>query len=168
MSTVAEVMTHIARLCCAAGGVPHFFATSNYGEINYSAGKLGLANFQRRVKAIQQNHIVAQLLNPIWKRFVLLEVLSGRLRASDFESNPENYGANFLFAGWPALDELKKAKADTLAVNARLRSRQEIISEAGRDPSDVDREIEEDPLMPDLAASAGDISKQTDVEAQNG
>lgn len=168
MNTVPEVLSHIERLISAGAGVPAFMATGDFGAINYSAGKLGLATFQRRVKAIQQNHIVAQLLNPIWDRIVLLEVLSGRMRAPDFESHPERYAATFLFPGWPAIDELKKAKADTLAVAAKLRSRQEIISEGGRDPADVDAEIEADPFAADdLSASAGGIASQNETENEN-
>lgn len=161
MNTVAEVLSHIERLVCAGAGVPAFFASGDYGSVNFSAGKLALASFQRRMKAIQQNHIVAQLLNQIWDRIVLLEVLSGRMRAPDYESNPERYAATFLFPGWPAIDELKKAKADTLAVAAKLRSRAEIISEGGRDPADVDAEIEADPFAADdLNASATNIANQ--------
>jgi lambda family phage portal protein len=168
MSTVSEVMNTIARQICAGAGVPPFMATGDFGAINYSAGKLGLATFQRRVKAIQQNHIVAQLLTPIWDRLVLLEVLSGRLQAPDFESNPERYAAVFLFPGWPAIDELKKAKADTLAVAAKLKSRQEIISEGGRDAVDVDAEIENDPFAADdLSASATNITNQSEQENTN-
>ena len=164
MSSIGEVLKHFARLICAGAGTPYFMASSDYGEVNYSAGKMGLATFLRRVKAIQQNHIVAQLLNPVWQRFVLLEVLSGRLRAPDYESNPQAYTASFLFPGWPALDELKAAKADTLNVAAKLRSRQEIIAEGGRDPADVDAEIEADPFAPDLAASATAIANQPETQ----
>jgi len=121
--------------------------------VNYSAGKMGLATFLRRVKAIQQNHIVAQLLNPIWQRFVLLEVLSGRMRAADYETNPEYYATSFLFPGWPALDEQKKAAADTANLAARLRSRTEIIAESGRDIADVDEEIASDPYAVEIATS---------------
>lgn len=168
MSTVSEVLSHIERLICSSAGVPSFMATGDFGAINYSAGKLGLATFQRRVKAIQQNHIIAQLLTPIWDRLVLLEVLSGRMRAPDYESNPERYSASFLFTGFPAIDELKKAKADTLAVAAKLRSRQEIISEGGRDPADVDAEIENDPFAADdLSANAGAIASQNEQETND-
>lgn len=167
MSTVAEVLTHIERLICSGAGVPPFMATGNFGEINYSAGKLGLATYLRRVRALQMNHVVGQLLNPIWDRFVLLEVLSGRMRAADYESNPQAYGATFLFPGWPALDELKAAKADTLNVAARLKSRAQIISEGGRDPADVDAEIEGDQLAADLSASAANIASQNEPENAN-
>lgn len=167
MASVGQVLTYISRIACAGASVPHFLATSDFGEINYSAGRLGLLAFQRRVKAIQANHIVAQLLDPVWRRFVLLEVLSGRMRASDYERSPENYGATFLFPGWPPLDELKSAKADTLRLAAKLRSRHEIISEAGRDPTDVDAEIEADDLAPDLAVSASGIVTQTETEQSN-
>ncbi|MGW1423847.1 phage portal protein [Bradyrhizobium manausense] len=165
MNTVAEVLGHIERLICGGSGVPHFLAAGDLASVNFSAGKLGMASFQRRVRAIQQNHLVAQLLNPIWDRIVLLEVLSGRLRAPDYETNPERYSAAFLFPGWPAIDELKAAKANVLAVQAKLRSRQEIISEGGRDPADVDAEIEADPFAKDdLSASAGNIANQPDTE----
>ena len=167
MSTVAEVLRHMTRLVCAGAGVPYFMAAGDYSDVNFSAGKLGLAAFQRRVKAIQQNNIVAQLLRPIWNRFVLLEVLSGRMRAPDYESSPQNYNANFLFAGWPPLDELKAAKADTLELNARLRSRAEIAAARGRSLDDLNREIENDPLMPDLAGSAGSIAAQPELETGN-
>lgn len=165
MNTVPEVLSHIERLICAGAGVPAFMATGDFGAINFSAGKLGLATFQRRVKAIQQNHIVAQLLTPIWDRLVLLEVLSGRMRAPDFEAHPERYTAQFLFPGWPAIDELKAAKANTLNIAAKVKSRAEIISEGGRDPADVDTEIENDPFADDsLAASATNIANQTETQ----
>lgn len=165
MNTVPEVLSHIERLVCAGAGVPAFMATGDFGAINFSAGKLGLATFQRRVKAIQQNHIVAQLLTPIWDRLVLLEVLSGRLRAPDFEAHPERYTAQFLFPGWPAIDELKAAKANTLNIAAKVKSRAEIISEGGRDPADVDAEIENDPFADDnLTASATNIANQTETQ----
>ncbi|MCC8936874.1 phage portal protein [Bradyrhizobium sp. Arg68] len=168
MSTVAEVMTHIERLICAGSGVPYFLAAGDLAAVNFSAGKLGMASFQRRVRAIQQNHIVAQLLNPIWDRLVLLEVLSGRLHAPDYESNPERYTASFLFPGWPAIDELKTAKANTLAVAAKLRSRADIIAEQGRDIADVDAEIAADPYADDdLSSSATNITNQTETETQN-
>ncbi|MCA6109595.1 phage portal protein [Bradyrhizobium cenepequi] len=167
MSTVAEVMSYIARQICAGAGVPYFLAAGDLASVNFSAGKLGMASFQRRVKAIQQNHIVAQLLNPIWDRIVLLEVLSGRMRAPDYESNPEHYGATFLFPGWPPIDELKAAKANTLNLAAKVKSREEIIAENGRDVADVDAEIQNDPYADDLSASATNITNQNEPENAN-
>ncbi|MBR1027346.1 phage portal protein [Bradyrhizobium liaoningense] len=167
MNTVAEVLSHIERLICAGSGtgVPFFVASGDLASVNFSAGKLGMAAFLRRVKALQQNHIVAQLLTPIWDRIVLLEVLSGRLRAPDYETNPERYTAQFLFPGWPPIDELKAAKAATLNIAAKVKSRAEVISEGGRDPADVDAEIEADPFSADdLSANATNISNQPDTE----
>lgn len=54
MPAVAEVLKHISRLCCAGAGVPYFMAANDYGEINYSAGKLGLASYLRRATLIKQ------------------------------------------------------------------------------------------------------------------
>jgi len=165
MSTVAEVMTHIERLICAGSGVPYFLATGDLASVSFSAGKLGMASFQRRVKSIQANHIVGQLLNKVWDRIVLLEVLSGRLAVPDYESAPQNYAAQFLFPGWPPIDELKAAKANTLNIAAKVKSRAEIISEGGRDPADVDAEIDNDPFAgDDLSPTASNITNQADME----
>jgi lambda family phage portal protein len=165
VSSAAEIMRTVARLVSAGVGVPHALATGDYSEINYSAGKVAMATFQRRVKAIQANHIVSQLLNQVWARFVLLEVLSGRLRADDYESAPQNYTATFLWPGWPPLDELKTAKANTLNLAAKIKSREEIIAESGRDVADVNAEIEGDPLAADVTASGQNIANQPDQES---
>ncbi|WP_445222307.1 phage portal protein [Bradyrhizobium sp. Pa8] len=167
MNTLGEVLSHIERLICAGSGtgVPFFIATGDLASVNFSAGKLGMTAFLRRVKALQQNYIVAQLLTPIWDRIVLLEVLSGRMRAPDYETNPERYAAQFLFPGWPPIDELKSAKANTLNIAAKVKSRSEVISEGGRDPADVDAEIEADPFAADdLSADVTNISNQNEPE----
>ena len=51
------------------------------------------------------------------------------MRAPDFEDRPASYNnVEFFFSGWSAIDELKAAKAQTLLLNSRLRSRAELIA----------------------------------------
>ena len=72
---------------------------------NYSSAKLGLEAFKRRVKALRSSLLVPRLFEPIWRRWVLLEILIGRLHAPDFARDPEPYFAvSFLFTEWAALD----------------------------------------------------------------
>lgn len=163
-SSTPQLLEHLERAICGGVGLPYFMCTSDYGSINFSAGKLGMAAFQRRTKSIQSNLIVGQLLNKVWDRFVLLEVLSGRMRARDYEAASQNYRANFLWRAWPAIDELKSAKANTLSLAAKLKSRAELVAEGGRDLADLDVEIEADKLAPNLSVSASGIVSQVDQQ----
>lgn len=165
MSTIDGILRHMARSACAGAGVPYMLAAGDLAETSFSSAQLGMHVFRRQMRAFQQSHLVAQVLAPIWRRFVLLEVLTGRIRARDFERDPESYlSAAFLFPGWPALDPLKQSKADALDLSSRTRSRAEIISERGRDAADVDAEIEADPFSPgDTTTSAAAIAAQPET-----
>jgi capsid protein len=46
------------------------------------------------------------------------------------------------------LDPYREAQADVALVNAGIRSRREIIAARGRDPDDVDAEIQSDTFTP--------------------
>jgi capsid protein len=109
-----------------------------------------------------------RLLLPVWQRLVTLEVLSGRMYARDFERRANDYFAvSFLWPEWPSIDPLKDAKADTLEVNAGLKSRQELIAARGRDPAEVFEEIEADPVRPDVAATSTALLTQQDQGESN-
>jgi lambda family phage portal protein len=155
MQGIDGTLKHMARSACAGASVPYMLASGDLAETSFSSAQVGQQAFRRRIRAFQSNCLVGQVLAPIWRRFVLLEVLTGRIRAPDFERAPQAYlTAKFIFRGWPATDPLKAAKADVLELNARIRSRTEIIGENGRDVSDVDAEIEGDPSQQDLTATA--------------
>ena len=122
-------------------------------QVNYSSAKLGLEAFKRRVTALRSSLLDARLLRPLWRRVVLLEILSGRLSAPGFERDPEPYfKMSAMWPGFAALDPLKEATADIDLLNAGLRSRAEIIAARGRDISDVDAEIASDSFVPRMAA----------------
>jgi capsid protein len=94
------------------------------------------------------------LLEPIWERFVTLEILSGRIAAADFGTSADDYFAmTAVFPGWPSLDPLKESKGEVLRLGAKVVSRHELIAERGRDPVEVDAEIEADPFTPNPATS---------------
>ena len=144
-----ELLAHMSRSVAAGIGLPHPIMASAYGDVNYSSGTLGLGQFIRRVKAVQGSLLVGQFLQPVWNRFVTLEILSGRLHAPDFARDPAPYFAvTFLFPAWPSLNPLDESRADVLALNAGLRSRAEIIASRGRDITDVDSEIAADNFRP--------------------
>ena len=111
----------------------------------YSSAKLGLESFKRRVTALRASLLTARLLEPLWRRLIVLETLAGRLRANNLETA---FAVTFLWPTWAALDPYKEAVADVTLLNAGLRSRAEIISARGRDPEEVFAEITGDGFRP--------------------
>jgi capsid protein len=156
------------RSIAAGGGLTYEALTADLSQVNYSSARLGQSLFQRRVKALQSSLLVAQLLVPIWRRWILLEIITGRLKAPDFERSPLSYlNSKWLWPGWPAIDPLKQSKADALDLNSRTKSRAQIIAEnSGRDVCDVDEEIENDPLFVSDPNAAAALLAQPE-EAQN-
>lgn len=157
----SDFVRHNLRQIAAGVGMPFELVASDLSTVNYSSARMGMESFRRRCKAVQATLLTARVIRPIWQRHVLLEVLSGRLYAPAFERNPTPYFAmTARFPEWASLDPRKDAQADVLELNAGLRSRAEIIAARGRDIADVDREIEADPLRPDVAALAQNLLLQ--------
>jgi lambda family phage portal protein len=165
MGEIGAFLKHMSRSIAYGIGVPYCLVADDLADVNYSSARTGLQNFWRRCAAIRASVLVARFLQPVWERFVTLEILSGRLNAPDFDRDSESYfEVSFLWPQPAALDPLKETNADIAAMNAKLRSRQEIISARGRDPAEVDSEIAADqfrdtsgqvvPINPDNPAEA--------------
>jgi lambda family phage portal protein len=164
------LLRYMQRSVAAGGGLPYENLSGDLSQVNFSSARLGQAVFQRRVKALQGSLLEAQFLVPVWRRWVLLEFLSGRLHAPDFQSRPLDYlNAKFLWPQLPAIDPLKQAKADALDLASRTKSRAQIIAEnSGRDVSDVDDELEDDPFyVADPAAAAALLAQPEQVQNAN-
>jgi len=152
MESLNGFLTHMARSIASGAGCPHELVTGDLSQVNYSSAKLGLEAFRRRCKAIRSSVLVSRLLAPSWERAITLEVLSGRLNAPDFERGAEFYfDVSFMWPEWASLDPAKETRAEVEALNAGLRSRQEIVSSRGRDIEDVDAEIAADTFQPKTA-----------------
>jgi lambda family phage portal protein len=165
-SGAPEFLRHMIRSIAAGGSIPYELLSSDLSMVNYSSARLGLHQFQRRIKALQRSLITSRLLEPAWERFVTLEILSGRIAAADFETESVSFFAmTAVFPGWPSLDLLKEAKGAVLELGAKLRSRAETISERGRDPAEVDQEIADDPFTPDPATSEALLMQPEDKDA---
>jgi lambda family phage portal protein len=152
-----QLLRHMLRqVAVGAGGLCYELVTGDMSTATYSSTKVAVESFKRRVKTIRETLLIARLLRPIWRRWTTLEVLYGRLHAPNFERDPTPYFAvDFLFDDpLPSLDPYREAQADTLLINAGVRSRRETIAARGRDPDDVDAEIAADTFTP-LTLPAG-------------
>jgi lambda family phage portal protein len=153
----SELLKHMLRqVAVGAGGLCYELMTGDMGEATYSSTKVSIEAFKRRCKTIRETLLIARLLRPIWRRWVTLEILSGRMYAPDFERDPSPFFAvDFLFDDFASLDPYREAQADVALINAGVRSRREVIAARGRDPDDVDSEIESDTFVPRTAMPPG-------------
>jgi lambda family phage portal protein len=166
MSNVTELMRHMLRSIAAGGGMSYESLTGDLSQTNFSSARLGQSLQERRIKALQSTLLGSQLILPVWRRWVLLQILTGRISAPDFESNPGAYlNTTILWPGFPPIDPLKQSKADALDLASRTKSRAEIIAANGRDVSDVNKEIESDPLfVSDPVAAAALLAQPEEVQ----
>jgi lambda family phage portal protein len=132
------------RACASGTGTPYEVISGDLENANYSSLRSSISEFRRKVEQIQ-NAIIIPQLRKIWRRWLLQEIMAGRIAAPGFEDDPEAWLAvSFLPPKWQAVDPLKDHQADLLDLQAGLRSRRELVAERGRDLEEIDDEIAAD------------------------
>lgn len=139
-----------AYTIAAGAGVPYELISSNLSEVNFSSARVGLHEFRRRVDTLRRTLLTARFLDPVWRRWLAHEALHGRLSPA-IAARLEMTAA---WPGWPAIDPLKDAQADQIAIAIGVESRQAIIARRGRDPREVDAEITADTYRPRAVPAA--------------
>ena len=147
MSSLDSVLRASARQICAAMGVP-YEPIFDLSQTNYSSNKAGFESFKRRVRVIR-NMLTSRFLQPVWERFVTLEILSGRIRAADYARDPRAYfAATWLWSEWASLEPLKEAQANAILLQTGLASRQQLVEASGREFAALQSEIDADTFEP--------------------
>ncbi len=137
------------RAIAAGAGITYEQLTGDLSGVNYSSIRTGLLEHRRRVGALRRQTLEPRALDPLWRRWVTLEVLSGRLDAPDFEVAEEDYfDCEWVWPGWGAIDATKETDAEVSAIAAGLKSRREVIAQSGRDPDAVLEAIATEPPPP--------------------
>lgn len=133
---------HLLRSIAIGVGLPYELISGDLADVNYSSAKLGHESFRRRVDAIRRTLLVPKFFEPVWRRFLTIEVLAGRLDiAGIFEDPDAALDCEFLFPAWASLDPEKDNNATVAAIDAGIMSRFEAIAARGRDPEEVIAEI---------------------------
>ena len=166
MSGLNDLVKHMARTVSAGSGIPYAILTGDLSDTNYSSGKMGLGAFRPRCTAIRASLLGTRLLDPVWRRFATLEILSGRLAAPDLARDPAAYlNAVWAWPMWDSLEPFREARADAELVRTGIRSRAETIAARGRDPREVDAEIAGDPFQMALMAKAAQAPPAAESQA---
>ncbi|MFD2138771.1 phage portal protein [Ancylobacter oerskovii] len=135
------------RSVAAGVGLPFELVTGDLSQVNYSSMRAGFGEFRKRVDVLRRTMIEAQLIRPLWRKWLAFEAMHGRISASvAAELEP--------LISWPAwlpIDPQKETAADILALDAGLTSRAELVAKRGRDLAELDAEIAADRFVPRAA-----------------
>lgn len=145
VTTAMELAKLQINLIAAALGIPNHLISTNVSEANYSSLRAANMAFGRRLLAYRFQLLAPQFLQPVYRRWLTTEVLSGRLDLPGFSDDPES----FLAVNWNAdpldyVDPLKDVQAEILAIQAGLKSRRQAISERGGNIEEIDQQIAAD------------------------
>ena len=129
----------------AAGlGVPFHLVSSQVGEANYSSLRAAMLAFRARIERIQYSCIIPCMAR-YYERFVTSAILSGRIKAPDFESNMADYlDAEYIPCAMEWVDPAKDIQATKEAIESGLMSRRQAVSALGWNIEALDSEIAAD------------------------
>jgi lambda family phage portal protein len=135
-----EFMKLQLRSVAAGLGVPAYLLDGDLSQANYSSLRAGLVEFRQRLEALQYHVIAHQLLRPIWRAWVLNELLAGRI-AGDVG---DLLAVEFITPKRPWVDPQKDAAAKAEMLRLGLKSRRQAVGEQGWDVEALDAEIAAD------------------------
>ncbi len=133
------------RSVAAGLGVPEYLRTGDLSQANYSSTRAALVEFRARIEQCQFAVHVPQFLRPVYRRWLTLEILSGRIEAPGFETDPESWLAvEWYPPAQPMIDPLKDAEGEAELIAAGLKSRRQAVAERGYNIETLDAEIAAD------------------------
>ncbi len=126
------------RSIAASIGVTYEDLTGDLSGVNYSSYRGGSLTARRKAEARRKVLLIEGLLDPVFEHWQAIKMLDGESKADQAHS--------WIEPAWPQIDPQKEAKAEIELLNAKLKSRKEIIEARGRDFEAVNTEINNDDL----------------------
>lgn len=131
------------REIAAGVGLTFEALTGDLTQTNYSSARVGLLEFRRRAEMLQRHLIEGQFLRPLWKRWIEIRALAGEIDATGAALD-DYLAVRFVPPGWQWVDPKNEVEADARAIEAGLKSREEVVAGRGRDIDDLNEEIARD------------------------
>jgi capsid protein len=114
--------------------MPYELLTGDLSQVNYSSIRAGLVEFRRLIDAVQWQIFIPILCQPIWNWFCEAAWAAGKLPRPDI-------GVEWSPPRFEAVDPLKDAMADLLAMRSGTMTLAQAISRQGHNPDAVLAEI---------------------------
>ncbi len=128
------------RAVAAGLGVPSYLLDGDLSQANYSSLRAALVEFRVRLEALQYGVIVHQLCRPLWRAWILAELLAGRVDGT----LDELLAVEWIAPAQPWVDPQKDAEAARTQLAAGLTSRRRVVASLGWDIEQLDAEIAAD------------------------
>ena len=109
-------------------------------QINFSSARVAIIEFRKKIEAAQ-DHFAFQILRPVWRRWLTLEILSGRIDAPLTE---EVLRHRWIAPKAEWLQPDKDVAAESMAIAAGLTSRREAVASRGINIEELDNQIASD------------------------
>lgn len=129
------------RSIAASLGITYEQLTGDLSGVNDRLIRASLLEFKRRARMWQQQLLIHQLCKPAWRKFVEFAVLAGEIEpsAEGLETAPK-----WVAEAWEYLNPSQEISALEAEVKAGFKSRSEVIRQRGRQPEEVDAQIDAD------------------------
>lgn len=124
-------------------------ATGDLSHVNFSSIRAGIVAFRRQCEQLIHTVIVPQFCRPLWREWIAQAVAARAIILPGFETaagRRDAFRCEWTPQAWPWVDPEADVAANVAAIEARIKSRRQVIRDQGDDPDVVDAEIESDPL----------------------
>ena len=125
------------RAIAAGNGLPYHDMASDYGSVNFSAGRLARLSSQELYKRMQRI-ITAHLHRRVFAQWMKAADLHGKV------TMPQNARVKWIPRRWQHIQPREEATAYKINVETGLQSRAAIIRDRGDDPAEVFAELAEE------------------------
>ena len=115
--------------------------SGDYTQVNYSSARAALLEFRKQMTQYQHQVVIHQFCQPVFRRWFQTAVLSGRLAIPAGMELRQASRVKWVTPGWDQVDPLKEIQASIVAIEAGIKSRDEVCAERGIDPEQLDDEI---------------------------
>lgn len=127
----------ILRTFAAAVGVTYELVSGDYVGSQYTSSRVSRNDMLKGI-AIRRGRLIRQLCEPVKREFMFWAVTTGKLDLPGYLTNQEYFNRSvWMSPGMEQLDPLREGRAESDAVNEKLRSPQEVLQARGRDPEQV-------------------------------
>jgi len=172
------------RAIASGANVNYNVLTNDWGEVNYSSGRLGLQE-ERAEYRVLQRWLINHFGRPIYRDWLLWTITAGACEVDIAQLDRYRAAATWIPRGWEPIDPQKEATANATDLQNKLTSHTKILAERGEDFEELlaqiayERELAEEygvdltvvatPAMAAAAAttpaSAGDPDDDEDADA---
>ena len=128
------------RAIASAVGISYASLTGDLSGVNFSSGRIGEKQMERRTKRLRRL-LVSTTVRPMIKLILYQLVMDRKIKLLDAKRMER---AGVVFASSFSVDPQKKVGAEKTELDMGVKSRREIIEDSGRDADEVFADIESD------------------------